>query len=141
MDKGRSRPSRQVVLRLGEALGGPLRKRTELLQAAGLPAVYPQAPIGDDYLAPFRAALDRLHAHLPYPAMVLDAYWTVPMANRACALLYRAVDPGPTRSPPHPARIAADARPRLSLISPCPDDRGTPGDALDAGLSRLYGAT
>jgi hypothetical protein len=61
------------------------------LQAAGLPPAYPQAPIGGDDLAPFRAALDRLlRAHLPYPALVLDTHWTVLMANAACACLYGA---------------------------------------------------
>jgi hypothetical protein len=80
-----------MVLRLGEALGVSLRERNQMLQAAGLPPAYPQAPIGSDDLAPFRAALDRLlRAHLPYPALVLDTHWTVLMANAACAALYGA---------------------------------------------------
>jgi len=89
LETGRSRPSRQMVLRLGEALGVSLRERNQMLQAAGLPAAYAQVPIGSDDLAPFRAALDRLlRAHMPYPALVLDTHWTVLMANAACASLY-----------------------------------------------------
>jgi transcriptional regulator with XRE-family HTH domain len=91
LETGRSRPSRQMVLRLSEALDVSLRERNQMLQAAGLPPAYPQAPIGGDDLAPFRAALDRLlRAHLPYPALVLDTHWTVLMANAACACLYGA---------------------------------------------------
>jgi hypothetical protein len=78
-----------MVLRLGEALEVPLRERNQLLHAAGLPAAYPQADIRGPDLAPHRAALDSLlRAHLPYPGMVLDPYWTVVLANPACDRLY-----------------------------------------------------
>ena len=89
LETGRSRPSRQMVLRLGEALGVSLRERNQLLQSAGLPTAFPQAAMHSRDLAPFRAALDSLlRAHLPYPAMVLDRHWNVLMANAACARLY-----------------------------------------------------
>lgn len=89
LETGRSRPSRDMVLRLGDALGMTLRERNQLLHAAGLPAAYPQSDLGGHDLAPYRAALDRLlQAHLPYPAMVLDRHWTVLMANAACTTLY-----------------------------------------------------
>ncbi|ROO52018.1 Xre family transcriptional regulator [Micromonospora sp. Llam0] len=91
LETGRSRPSRQMVLRLGEALGVPLRERNQLLHAAGLPVAYPQADLGDRDLAPYLAAVDRLlQAHLPYPAMVIDPYGTVLLANRACHALFGA---------------------------------------------------
>jgi transcriptional regulator with XRE-family HTH domain len=89
LETGRSRPSRQMVLRLGEALGISLRECNQLLQDAGLAPAYPQASLGGDDLAPYRAVLDRLlHAHLPYPAMVVDNHWTVLLANAACTRLY-----------------------------------------------------
>jgi len=89
LETGRSRPSRQMVLRLGEALGVPLRERNQLLHAAGLPAAYPAADLADPDLAPYRAALDTLlRAHQPYPALVVDRHWTVVMANAACGRLY-----------------------------------------------------
>ncbi len=89
LETGRSRPSRQMVLRLGEALEVPLRERNHLLHAAGLPALYPEAGVDSEDLAPFRAALERLlRAHLPYPAMVVDGRWNVVFANDACARLY-----------------------------------------------------
>jgi transcriptional regulator with XRE-family HTH domain len=89
LETGRSRPSRQMVLRLGEALGVPLRERNQLLAAAGLPPAYPETPVTGAELAPYRAMIDQLlHAHEPYPAMVVDAHWCVVFANRACATLF-----------------------------------------------------
>ncbi len=89
LETGRSRPSRQMVLRLGEALGVSLRERNRLLHAAGLPAAYPEADVRGPDLAPYLAVIDSLlHAHLPYPAMVLDAHWNVIIANHDCTKLY-----------------------------------------------------
>jgi transcriptional regulator with XRE-family HTH domain len=89
LETGRSRPSRQMVLRLAGALGASLREANELLHAAGLPAAYPHAELASPDLVPYRAAIERLlAAHEPYPAMVLDARYTVVAANRACAALF-----------------------------------------------------
>jgi transcriptional regulator with XRE-family HTH domain len=89
LETGRSRPSRPLVLRLAEALGVSLREANELLHAAGLPAAYPQAELAGQDLAPYRAAIERLlAAHEPYPAMVLDARYTIVAANRACTALF-----------------------------------------------------
>jgi transcriptional regulator with XRE-family HTH domain len=91
LETGRSRPSRQMVLRLAEALGVGLRESNQLLHAAGLPATYPQADLDGPDLTPYRAAIDRmLRAHEPYPAMVVDRHWTVVSANSACAALFGA---------------------------------------------------
>jgi len=89
LETGRSRPSRQMVLRLGEALGVGLREVNELLHAAGLPAAYPNMDIGSSDLAAFWVTIERmLRAHEPYPAMVLDGRWNVMFANRACSVLF-----------------------------------------------------
>ncbi|HZA82954.1 MAG TPA: helix-turn-helix transcriptional regulator [Actinomycetes bacterium] len=88
LETGRSRPSQEMVLRVGQALGIPLREQNRLLAAAGLPPAYPEADLDDTDLAPFRAAIEQLlTAHLPYPAIVLDERWNVRMANAACAAL------------------------------------------------------
>lgn len=86
---GRSPPSRQMILRLGEALSVSLRERNQMLVAAGLPPACPEAPLTGAELAPYRAAIDQLlQAHEPYPAMVVDAHWCVVFANRASAALF-----------------------------------------------------
>lgn len=91
LETGRSRPSRQMVLRLCEVLDVSLRERNELLHAAGLPAAYPEVPPADPHLSPYQDAMDRLlAAHEPYPAMVVDAHWQVLSANRAATALFGA---------------------------------------------------
>jgi transcriptional regulator with XRE-family HTH domain len=92
LETGRSRPSRQMVLRLADALGIAPQDANDLLHAAGLPAEFPTAGLDSPDLAPYRAAVDRmLAAHEPYPGMVLDRHWTVVAANRPCQALF-----GPT---------------------------------------------
>jgi transcriptional regulator with XRE-family HTH domain len=89
LETGRSRPSRQMVLRLGEALGVSLRERNELLAAAGLPGAYSQTPVTGPLLVPYRTAIERLlQAHEPYPGMLVDGHWNVLIANRPCARLF-----------------------------------------------------
>lgn len=89
LETGRSRPSRQMVLRLAETLGMGLRDTNDLLHAAGLPAAYPTAPLDSTDLALYRAVLDRmLTAHEPYPGLVLDRHWTVVAANDPCQALF-----------------------------------------------------
>jgi hypothetical protein len=54
-----------------------------------LPAAYGTADFASPDLAPYRAAIERLlNAHEPYPAMILDARFTVVSANRAYAALF-----------------------------------------------------
>jgi transcriptional regulator with XRE-family HTH domain len=89
LETGRSRPSRQMVLRLADTLGIARRDANDLLHAAGLPGAYPTAQLHDAGLAPYRAVLDRmLTAHEPYPGLVLDGHWTVVAANTAAAGLF-----------------------------------------------------
>lgn len=85
LETGRSRPSREMVLRLCDALRVGLREANQLLNAAGLPASYPHLPIDSPNLAPYQSAIDRmLQAHEPYPGMVVDAHFNVILANQAC---------------------------------------------------------
>lgn len=89
LETGRSRPSREMVVRLSAALEIPLRDRNPLLEAAGLAAEYRHEGVYAADLAPFRAAMERmLRAHQPYPALVVDRHWNVVLANDACALLF-----------------------------------------------------
>lgn len=89
LETGRSRPSREMVLRLASVLEVSLRERNQLLQVAGFAPAYPHAAVGDPELEPFRRAIDRLlAAHEPFPALVLDAHSQVVATNRACAVLF-----------------------------------------------------
>ena len=73
VENGRSRPGRDLVLRLAEALDLPLRARNELLRAAGLATEFPAHALADAVLAPYRRAIVGLISALdPFPAFVLD---------------------------------------------------------------------
>ena len=74
LETGRARPSRDMVLRLAEALEVPPVECNTLLTAAGFAPQFTERPLGDAALAAVRDVIDRLlRAHAPYPALVLDA--------------------------------------------------------------------
>src|SRR5689334_13339585 len=60
VENGRSRPGRDMVLRIAEALDLPLRSRNELLVAAGLAPEFPAHALRSAPLAPYRQAIDGL---------------------------------------------------------------------------------
>jgi|tagenome__1003787_1003787.scaffolds.fasta_scaffold20530221_2 transcriptional regulator with XRE-family HTH domain len=94
VETGRSRPSREMVLRLAEALDVPLAERNQILLASGHAPEYDDARSSP---ASTRQLLDMLDlvlaAHEPWPALVLDAQFDVVAANRACDRLLALVDP------------------------------------------------
>lgn len=82
LETGRSRPSRDMVQRLAEALGLPLREHNQLLNAAGLAHAYPESGLESQDLTAFRSVIDRLLArHDPYPAYAIDGHWNIVRAN------------------------------------------------------------
>jgi transcriptional regulator with XRE-family HTH domain len=88
IESGRSAPGRDMVIRLTESLGLPLRERNEMLLSAGYAPAYPETPLDSRDLAPVRQALDHiLRAHLPYPAIVVDRYGDIVAANAAHRIL------------------------------------------------------
>ena len=92
IESGRSQPGRTMVVRLGESMELPLRKRNDLLLAAGYAPVYPQTGLNDPALQHVRSALDHiLTGHLPYPAIVVDAGHNLVLANDAFSLFTEGV--------------------------------------------------
>ena len=82
VETGRSRPSREMVLLLAEVLDVPPRGRNDLLAAAGYAPIYRESDLEAPQMAQFRRALDFiLRQQEPYPAIVLDRYWNVLLAN------------------------------------------------------------
>ena len=82
METGRSRPSREMVLLLSEVLDVPPRARNDLLAAAGYAPIYRESRLDAPEMAQFRRALDFiLRQQEPYPAIVLDRYWNILLAN------------------------------------------------------------
>lgn len=88
IETGRSRPSREMIMRLCEQLDLPLRERNRLLLAGGYAPVYAESPLEAPDLAAVRTAVRRLLAsHEPYPAVVVDRAWNLVDANSGIALL------------------------------------------------------
>ncbi|MEU1400800.1 helix-turn-helix transcriptional regulator [Streptomyces sp. NPDC005728] len=92
VENGRSRPSAEMVLRLAEHLDVPVRERNALLLAAGYAPHYPETPLDDPALDALRDGMQRLiQGYEPYPALVVDAGYTVVAANRGIAMLLEGV--------------------------------------------------
>ncbi|WP_405865125.1 helix-turn-helix transcriptional regulator [Streptomyces sp. NBC_01515] len=88
VETGRSRPSEEMVLRLAEHLDVPVRERNSLLLAAGYAPRYSETPLDDPALDALREGLERLiQGYEPYPALVVDAGYTVVAANRGITML------------------------------------------------------
>ncbi|MBL1083845.1 helix-turn-helix transcriptional regulator [Streptomyces actinomycinicus] len=92
VETGRSRPSEEMVLRLAERLEVPVRERNALLLAAGYAPRFPETPLDDPALDALRDGMERLiRGYEPYPALVVDAGYTVVAANRGIAMLLEGV--------------------------------------------------
>ena len=89
LETGRANPSRDMVLRLGEALALPLDARNQMLNHAGFAVLYKGRDWDDADMAPVRQAISRqLERHAPYPGLALDRVWTIRQANPPALALF-----------------------------------------------------
>src|SRR5688500_6624033 len=92
LETGRSKPSREMVLRLAEELAVPLRDRNRLLLAAGFAPAYEERPLEAPEMEPVRRSVAQvLTGHEPFPAAVVDRWWNLVAANRNVALFLEGV--------------------------------------------------
>jgi transcriptional regulator with XRE-family HTH domain len=100
IESGRAHPSREMVVRLCDALDIPLRERNVLLNCAGYAALYPERSLERAEMLSVREALRRIvEHHEPYPAFVVDREWRVVMNNEAAARIISAcLDEGTIRA-------------------------------------------
>jgi transcriptional regulator with XRE-family HTH domain len=107
VETGRARPSREMVLRLGEHLDVPLRERNHLLLAAGFAPAYGESALSAPEMATVRAAVAQVLAgHEPYPAVVVDRYWNLVDANSSVSVLTEGVAPELLAPPANVLRLA-----------------------------------
>lgn len=96
VETGRSKPGREVLLRVLRELQVPFREQNQLLLAAGHAPAFPERALDDPDLTPVRDALDRiLTAHEPNPAVVFDRSWTLVAASSVTYALTEAVEIDP----------------------------------------------
>ncbi len=92
VESGRARPSRGLLLSLGDVLDLPLRERNRLLLAAGFAPHFPEHRLASPVLAGARDAVERLlDAHAPFPALAVDRHWNLQLANRPAQRLLSGV--------------------------------------------------
>jgi transcriptional regulator with XRE-family HTH domain len=90
VETGKAQASRELVCRLADVFGMPLRERNALLLAAGYAPQYPENALATPALERMRQAIELIIAHQePYPAFVIDRRWNVLMANEAAVRVNR----------------------------------------------------
>jgi transcriptional regulator with XRE-family HTH domain len=114
VESGRAAPSRELLMRLAEPLALPLRERNVLLLAGGYAPLHAERTMESPDMALAKAAVERiLDGHNPFPALAVDRYWNLVLANDAARAILANVGPA-LLSPPmnllraslHPAGLA-----------------------------------
>jgi len=99
IETGRSRPGKDLILKLSETLKVPPREQNDMMKAAGLPVMFPERDLTDNEMGPYQKVIEEvLKQHEPYPAFVFDRWWNIVQFNEATA-----------RTSPSLARIGVNA--------------------------------
>ncbi|MFB9978147.1 helix-turn-helix domain-containing protein [Mesorhizobium kowhaii] len=101
VESGRSVPSRQTLMAIAQALDMPLRDRNTLLLAAGYAPMFSESAWDSAEMTSVTNALRRmLRQHEPFPALVMDRYWNVLMANESAPRFFGCfIDMGARQGP------------------------------------------
>jgi transcriptional regulator with XRE-family HTH domain len=118
VETGRSRASREMVLRLAVALDVPLRDRNGLLVAAGFAPIYPEHDLDHPQIERVMSAVDRvLEQHAPYPAVVMNRSWDVVRGNTGAAHLFAGLCvPDPVPDPANVLRLMLEPGPVRAAV-------------------------
>lgn len=119
VETGRSKPGRELLVRILEQLEIPFREQNRLLLASGHAPAFPARSLEDPELLPVRAALDQiLTGHEPYPAVVVDRSWNLVAANSAMRGLTEevAIDPALLEPPVNVLQLGFHPRGLAPLI-------------------------
>ena len=107
LETGRSRPSRDMLLKLAELLEIPLRERNTLLVAAGFAPMFAERRLDDPTLQAARAAMELvLKGHEPYPALAIDRHWNLLAANGAVGPFLTGIGPELLQAPMNVLRLS-----------------------------------
>ena len=117
VETGRSRPTRQMLLRLAEELDVPLRARNQLLLAGGYAPAFPESELDGPPLADLLSALRTVLAgHSPHPAVLVDRHWTMVDGNDSVALFTEGCAAELLAPPVNALRLALHPRGMASRI-------------------------
>jgi transcriptional regulator with XRE-family HTH domain len=95
LESGRSKPSQEMVLQLATVLEIPLRQQNLMLSAAGFSPIHAETDLSAPEMNSISKTIDFiLRQQEPYPAIVIDRYWNLLLANHgANRLLNTFIDP------------------------------------------------
>lgn len=94
LEKGKSQPSREMVVLLASVLDIPLAAQNALLIAAGFAPLFSEAPLDAPELGHVQQALDFMLAQQePFPALVVDEAWNLRQRNTAAARILGVLRP------------------------------------------------
>ncbi len=92
VETGKAQASRDMIVRLADALEMPLRERNGLLIAAGYAPQYRETSLNMPEMAQIRRAIEFIiQQQEPYPAFVTNRYWDVVMINEAVPRVFTAM--------------------------------------------------
>jgi len=95
LETGRNQPTREMILRLSQALEVPMRDRNLLLNCAGFAPAYRESSLDSQFVDQANEAIARILAtHNPYPAIVMDADWKMLRQNDGAIALGQTLVPG-----------------------------------------------
>jgi transcriptional regulator with XRE-family HTH domain len=98
VETGKAQPSRDMIARLADALGMPLRERNALLVAAGFAPRYRETELTSPEMAPIRRAIEFILQHQePYPAVVMNRHWDILLMNDSIRRILERLRPGGPR--------------------------------------------
>jgi transcriptional regulator with XRE-family HTH domain len=100
LESGRSKPSQEMVLQLATVLEIPLRQQNLMLSAAGFSPIHAETDLSAPEMNSVSKAIDFiLRQQEPYPAIVIDRYWNLLLANHgANRLLNKFIAPDKLQS-------------------------------------------
>lgn len=118
LETGRSKPSREMLIRLCDAMMIPFRERNQLLALGGFSAHYKEHTLDAPMMQPILNAIDSmLKAHDPLPAIVIDRFWNVIKQNEAASRWFTSL----TDTPAMQKLIQQEGSFNLALLTMHPD--------------------
>ena len=84
VETGRSRPSRDLIIMVCDALEVPLRDRNDMLTSAGFAGLYSELDLDSSEMAHVKSMFKTvMHQFDPYGSVCMDASWNILMENRS----------------------------------------------------------
>lgn len=124
IETGRSRPTRDTLLRLAERLDVPLRDRNALLTAGGFPPAFGERMLANPAMTAARDAVECvLLTQEPNPALAVDRHWTMIASNAPLRLLVAGADAMLMRPPVNVLRLCLHPAGLASRIANLPEWR------------------